>query len=63
MKKTIDSPTKKSMASSGDEPGKRIKFLNARNNMEHYLKINLTKSGWQEIKESKNRKAQILWSN
>lgn len=47
LKKSNDSPTKKSsLPATSESPSKRIKFLNAKNNMEQYLKMNLTKQGW-----------------
>ena len=31
--------------------GKKIKYLNPKSNIEQYMKMNLTNSGWQETKE------------
>jgi len=49
MKNSLDSCAKKGSVppATSEGPGKRIKYLNAKDNMEHYLKMNLTKAGWE----------------
>ena len=42
-----ETPTLIGAISDPSKIDKKIKYLNSRNNMEQYMKMNLTKSGWQ----------------
>lgn len=42
---------------------KRIRFLDDKNNMERYLKTNLTRIGWSENTKVSNHTPNLLWSN
>ena len=42
---------------------KRIRFLDDKNNMERYLKTNLTRIGWSENNKAGSNTPNLIWSN
>lgn len=63
LNKTIEVVRSTDKAKSDKQESKKMKFLDDKNNMEKYLKMSLTKIGWNTDTKSSTVSPKLLWAN